>query len=66
MIFSLYQVFEAKGSKPEIILTIVESGYLLVLQGQESLVGRLCSYIFFFGLLFCFSLYCLLWNAQGR
>ncbi|XP_044063663.1 meiotic recombination protein REC114 isoform X2 [Siniperca chuatsi] len=30
-------VFEANGNKPEIVLTIVESGYLLVLQGQESL-----------------------------
>ncbi|XP_040899227.1 meiotic recombination protein REC114 [Toxotes jaculatrix] len=32
-----WKVFEANGSKPEIVLTIVESGYLLVLQGQESL-----------------------------
>ncbi|XP_041794114.1 meiotic recombination protein REC114 [Chelmon rostratus] len=32
-----WKVFDAKGNKPEIILTIVESGYLLVLQGQESL-----------------------------
>ncbi|XP_042371910.1 meiotic recombination protein REC114 [Plectropomus leopardus] len=32
-----WKVFEAKGNKPEIFLTIVESGYLLVMQGQESL-----------------------------
>ncbi|XP_018522346.1 meiotic recombination protein REC114 [Lates calcarifer] len=32
-----WKVFEANGRKPEIVLTIVESGYLLVLQGQESL-----------------------------
>ncbi|XP_044063660.1 meiotic recombination protein REC114 isoform X1 [Siniperca chuatsi] len=32
-----WKVFEANGNKPEIVLTIVESGYLLVLQGQESL-----------------------------
>ncbi|XP_071344383.1 meiotic recombination protein REC114 [Trachinotus anak] len=32
-----WKVFEANCSKPEIVLTIVESGYLLVLQGQESL-----------------------------
>lgn len=44
--FSLYQVFEAKDNKPEIVLTIVESGHLLVLQGQESLVSRV-GYCFF-------------------
>ncbi|KAL6113392.1 rec114 [Pungitius sinensis] len=32
-----WKIFEAKDDKPEIFLTIVESGYLLVLQGQESL-----------------------------
>ncbi|XP_030581964.1 meiotic recombination protein REC114 isoform X2 [Archocentrus centrarchus] len=32
-----WKVLEAKDNKPEIVLTIVESGYLLVLQGQESL-----------------------------
>ncbi|XP_039983013.1 meiotic recombination protein REC114 isoform X3 [Xiphias gladius] len=32
-----WKVFEANDSKPEIFLTIVESGYLLVLQGEESL-----------------------------
>ncbi|XP_072236329.1 meiotic recombination protein REC114 [Leuresthes tenuis] len=32
-----WKVFEAKGDKPEVVLTILESGYLLVLQGQESL-----------------------------
>ncbi|XP_070766771.1 meiotic recombination protein REC114 [Enoplosus armatus] len=32
-----WKVFEANDNKPEIILTIVEAGYLLVLQGQESL-----------------------------
>ncbi|XP_070688167.1 meiotic recombination protein REC114 [Pempheris klunzingeri] len=32
-----WKVFEANGDKPEIILTVVESGYLLVIQGQESL-----------------------------
>ncbi|XP_026150015.1 meiotic recombination protein REC114 [Mastacembelus armatus] len=39
-----WKVFEADGIKPEIILTIVESGYLLVIQGQESLdtVPLLC------------------------
>nr|XP_020448040.1 meiotic recombination protein REC114 isoform X2 [Monopterus albus] len=33
----LWKVFEVKRDKPEIVLTIVESGYLLVSQGQESL-----------------------------
>ncbi|XP_045888886.1 meiotic recombination protein REC114 isoform X3 [Micropterus dolomieu] len=39
-----WKVFEANGNKPEIVLTIMESGYLLVLQGQESLdtVPLLC------------------------
>ncbi|XP_076610588.1 meiotic recombination protein REC114 [Chaetodon auriga] len=32
-----WKVFDANGNKPEIVLTVVESGYLLVLQGQESL-----------------------------
>ncbi|KAM9366676.1 meiotic recombination protein REC114 [Symphorus nematophorus] len=32
-----WKVFEAKGNKSEIVLTIVGSGYLLVLQGQKSL-----------------------------
>ncbi|XP_068586482.1 meiotic recombination protein REC114 isoform X2 [Cebidichthys violaceus] len=32
-----WKIFEANGNKPEIFLTIVESGYLLVLQGQDSL-----------------------------
>ncbi|XP_051235728.1 meiotic recombination protein REC114 [Dicentrarchus labrax] len=32
-----WKVFEGNGNKPEIVLTIVESGYLLVLQGQKSL-----------------------------
>ncbi|XP_070825688.1 meiotic recombination protein REC114 [Chaetodon trifascialis] len=32
-----WKVFDANGNKPEIVLTIVESGYLLVLQGQQSL-----------------------------
>ncbi|KAM3626278.1 uncharacterized protein V6R79_026161 [Siganus canaliculatus] len=32
-----WKVFETKGNKSEIFLTIVQSGYLLVLQGQESL-----------------------------
>ncbi|XP_049908072.1 meiotic recombination protein REC114 [Epinephelus moara] len=39
-----WKVFEANGNKPEIFLTIVEPGYLLVVQGQESLdtVPLLC------------------------
>ncbi|XP_044191492.1 meiotic recombination protein REC114 [Thunnus albacares] len=32
-----WKVFEANGNEPEIVITIVEYGYLLVLQGQESL-----------------------------
>ncbi|KAE8297327.1 Meiotic recombination protein REC114 [Larimichthys crocea] len=32
-----WKVFEANGNKPDIVLTIVEPGYLLVLQEQESL-----------------------------
>ncbi|XP_059206089.1 meiotic recombination protein REC114 isoform X2 [Centropristis striata] len=32
-----WKVFEANGDKPAIFLRIVESGYLLVLQGEESL-----------------------------
>lgn len=39
---SLHQIFEATGKKSEIVLTVVESGYLLVVQGQKSLVRRLC------------------------
>ncbi|XP_053171759.1 meiotic recombination protein REC114 [Scomber japonicus] len=31
------QIFETNGNKPQIILTIVEYGYLMVFQGQESL-----------------------------
>ncbi|XP_029311935.1 meiotic recombination protein REC114 isoform X2 [Cottoperca gobio] len=34
---SPWKVFEANRDKPDIFITIVESGYLLVLQGQESL-----------------------------
>ncbi|XP_069546580.1 meiotic recombination protein REC114 [Brachyistius frenatus] len=39
-----WKIFEAKSNTPEIVLTIVESGYLLVLQGQDSLdaVPLLC------------------------
>ncbi|XP_013880996.1 meiotic recombination protein REC114 [Austrofundulus limnaeus] len=32
-----WEVFEAKGNKPEIVLTLLECGYLLIAQGQESL-----------------------------
>ncbi|XP_078114180.1 meiotic recombination protein REC114 [Sander vitreus] len=32
-----WKIFEANVNKPEIVLTIVESGFLLVMQGQESL-----------------------------
>ncbi|XP_051800819.1 meiotic recombination protein REC114 [Acanthochromis polyacanthus] len=32
-----WKIYEALGDKPVIVLTIVESGYLLILQGQESL-----------------------------
>ncbi|XP_030269107.1 meiotic recombination protein REC114 isoform X2 [Sparus aurata] len=32
-----WKIFEATGKKSEIVLTIVESGYLLVVQGQKSL-----------------------------
>ncbi|XP_047435962.1 meiotic recombination protein REC114 [Mugil cephalus] len=32
-----WKIFEARKNQPEIVVTIVESGYLLVLQGQESL-----------------------------
>uniref|UniRef100_A0A3Q3B446 REC114 meiotic recombination protein n=1 Tax=Kryptolebias marmoratus TaxID=37003 RepID=A0A3Q3B446_KRYMA len=32
-----WQIFESKGDKPEIVLTLLGSGYLLVAQGQESL-----------------------------
>nr|XP_046229010.1 meiotic recombination protein REC114 [Scatophagus argus] len=32
-----WKKFEANGKKPEIFLTVVESGYLLVLQGHKSL-----------------------------
>ncbi|XP_008301992.1 meiotic recombination protein REC114 [Stegastes partitus] len=40
-----WKVFEAKSGKPAIVLTIVESGYLLILQGQESLdtIPLLCA-----------------------
>ncbi len=37
---SLHQIFEANCNKPDIVLTIVESGHLLVWQGEESLVRR--------------------------
>ena len=44
MIFQLFvtvhQVFEAEGSKRELVLTIVESGHMLVSLGQELLVSR--------------------------
>ncbi|XP_037651562.1 meiotic recombination protein REC114 isoform X1 [Sebastes umbrosus] len=41
-----WQVFDASCNKPEIFLTIVDSGYLLVLQGQESLdtIPLLCGH----------------------
>ncbi|XP_055363230.1 meiotic recombination protein REC114 isoform X3 [Betta splendens] len=32
-----WKIFDRKGNKPEIVLTIVESGHLLVLQGEDSL-----------------------------
>uniref|UniRef100_A0A3Q2R283 REC114 meiotic recombination protein n=1 Tax=Fundulus heteroclitus TaxID=8078 RepID=A0A3Q2R283_FUNHE len=32
-----WKVFETKANEPKIVATILESGYLLVLQGQESL-----------------------------
>ncbi|KAM7406404.1 hypothetical protein PAMP_000783 [Pampus punctatissimus] len=32
-----WKVFEANNNRPEIVLTIVECGYLMVFQGQESL-----------------------------
>ncbi|KAM6942704.1 meiotic recombination protein REC114 [Xenentodon cancila] len=32
-----WKIFKANGDKPEVVLTLLESGYLLVLQGQESL-----------------------------
>ncbi|KAK9542467.1 hypothetical protein VZT92_000327 [Zoarces viviparus] len=32
-----WKIFEANGNKQEMFLTVVESGYLLVLQGQDSL-----------------------------
>ncbi|MEQ2230583.1 hypothetical protein ILYODFUR_030882 [Ilyodon furcidens] len=32
-----HKVLETKASEPKIVMTILESGYLLVLQGQESL-----------------------------
>ncbi|CAJ1049073.1 meiotic recombination protein REC114 [Xyrichtys novacula] len=40
-----WKVFEATGNKPGIFLQILESGYLLVLQGQECLdtVPLLCA-----------------------
>ncbi|KAM8762092.1 meiotic recombination protein REC114 isoform 1-T2 [Acanthopagrus schlegelii] len=40
-----WKIFEATGKKPEIVLTVVESGYLLVVQGQKSLdtISLLCS-----------------------
>ncbi|KAM4602938.1 meiotic recombination protein REC114 [Polymixia lowei] len=34
-----WKVFEADGSKPELVLTIVESGHMMVYQGQELLDG---------------------------
>ncbi|XP_036951316.1 meiotic recombination protein REC114 isoform X3 [Acanthopagrus latus] len=39
-----WKIFEATGKKPEIVLTVVESGYLLVVQGQKSLdtISLLC------------------------
>ncbi|XP_034735268.1 meiotic recombination protein REC114 isoform X3 [Etheostoma cragini] len=33
----LWKIFEASSDKPEIVLTIMESGFVLVMQGQESL-----------------------------
>ncbi|XP_032377982.1 meiotic recombination protein REC114 isoform X3 [Etheostoma spectabile] len=32
-----WKIFEASSDKPEIVLTIMESGFVLVMQGQESL-----------------------------
>lgn len=37
----LQQVFDTSGNKPDIVVTIVAAGYLLVLQGKDSLVRRL-------------------------
>ncbi|XP_073320703.1 meiotic recombination protein REC114 [Pagrus major] len=39
-----WKIFEATGKKPEIVLTFVDSGYLLVMQGQKSLdtISLLC------------------------
>ncbi|PWA29049.1 hypothetical protein CCH79_00006242, partial [Gambusia affinis] len=33
----MMQVLEAKANEPKIVMTLLESGYLLVLQGQENL-----------------------------
>lgn len=44
MLSFFHQVFESDANKPGIVLQILESGYLLVLQGQESLVSWLCGY----------------------
>ncbi|KAF3686832.1 Meiotic recombination protein REC114 [Channa argus] len=40
-----WKIFEATGKKPEIVLRIVESGYMLILQGEESLdtISLLCA-----------------------
>ncbi|KAM9766017.1 meiotic recombination protein REC114 [Menidia menidia] len=32
-----WKIFEEKGNKPEVVLTVLESGCLLIVQGQESL-----------------------------
>lgn len=41
----ILQIFETKANQPKIVMTILESGYLLVLQGQESLVRCLCDIV---------------------
>lgn len=39
------QVFDTSGNKPDIVVTIVAAGYLLVLQGKDSLVRGLYDYM---------------------
>lgn len=63
----LQQVFDTSGNKPDIVVTIVAAGYLLVLQGKESLVRRLYDISDFWWLLFCFScMLCSQWYVQKK
>lgn len=60
LVFSfLLQVYEKHDKKLELVITIVEAGYLLVLQGKECLVSKLssaCSFDYYYSVVCAWQL----------